>query len=182
MWRFPTSHRDDEIYSTRDATLDDVDSVADIKVRGWADTYAPLVPPDVLAPFLDRVEQSRRLGRLVGAPDTLLLVAGVGDEAPAGFALTFMDRLPEPWMESLHVLREHRGSGIGTLLVRATVKRLLAAGHHSLAWGVIVGNDSAARFYEQQGAVPNGVEPVGWAAGVSHTVYRWPDLTAFNEP
>src|SRR5579872_7490307 len=103
----------DEIYSVRDATLDDVDRLADIKVRGWAGTYAPLVPPDVLAPFLDRVEQARRLGRLIGAPGTLLLVAGVGDEARAGFALTFMDRRPEPKMESLHVLREHRGSGIG---------------------------------------------------------------------
>ncbi len=159
-----------------------MDRVADIKVRGWADTYAPLVPPDVLAPFLDRFEQARRFGRLIGAPGTLLLVAGVGNEAPAGFALTFMDRRPEPWMESLHVLREHRGSGIGTLLLRATANRLVAAGHQSLALGVILGNDSAARFYEQRGAVPNGVEPVGWAADVSHTVYRWPDLTALNEP
>jgi len=171
----------DKRYVVRDATPADLDRVAEIKVSGWADTYAPLVPPGVLAPFLDVPEQARKLRLLLEMPGTLLLVAAAESEPPAGFALTHADRSPEPWMESLHVLRVARGSGIGTALVRATAHRLLERGYRSLAWGVVSGNDSAARFYEHHGAVKVGVEPVDWADGVSHTVYRWPDLTVWNE-
>jgi len=66
----------DKRYVVRDATPADLDRVAEIKVRGWADTYAPLVPPRVLAPFLDVPEQARKLRLLLEKPGTLLLVAG----------------------------------------------------------------------------------------------------------
>lgn len=170
----------DKLYVVRDATPADLGQVAEIKARGWADTYAPLVPPGVLGPFLDAPEQARKLRLLLEAPGTLLLVAAAEAEPAVGFALTHTDRSPEPWMESLHVLRDVRGSGLGTMLVRATARRLLESGYRTLAWGVVLGNDAAARFYEHHGAVKVGVEPVDWADGVSHTVYRFPDLTVWN--
>lgn len=164
----------------RDATEADIARIADIKVSNWADTYGPLIPPAVLARFVDPVTSAAELRSLLGAPGILLLVGEAPTGDVAGFALTYMTRTPEPWLESLHVLRGERGRGLGTSLLCATAERVLAAGHQSMALGVIVGNDSAARFYERLGAINAGVEPVDFAEGVFHTVYRWPDPTAMR--
>ncbi len=160
----------------RDAVAGDVDRVADIKVRNWADIYGPLVPREVLGRFLDKNQAAAEIHELMRSPDTLLLVGpSTGDVQ--GFALTYMARTPEPWLESLHVMREERGRGLGRLLIRETAKRLLAAGYQSLSLGVILGNDRASKFYERLGGVPARVEAVDFADGVEHTVWRWPDLT-----
>ena len=160
----------------RDATASDVERIAEIKARNWADTYGPLVPRDVLGPFLDKERSAEQLRSKIRSPDTLLLVAP-SRGVVQGFALTYMARTPEPWLESLHVLRNERGRGLGKLLIRATAKRLIAAGYHSMSLGVILGNDGASRFYQRLGAVLVRVEPVDFADGVEHTVWRWPDLT-----
>ena len=153
-----------------------MERIAEIKVRNWSDTYGPLVPRELLGPFLDRSRSVGEIRELMRSPEILLLV-GPGDGVIQGFALTYTARSPEPWLESLHVMREERGRGLGKLLIRETAKRLLAAGYGSMSLGVIIGNDRAARFYEHLGGVPVRVEPVGFAEGVEHTVWRWPDLT-----
>ena len=162
--------------AVRDAVALDVDRIAEIKVRNWADTYGPLVPREVLGPFLDKDMAAAQLHELMRAPDMLLLVAP-STGVVQGFALTYEARSPEPWLESLHVMREERGHGLGELLIRETARRLLASGYGSISLGVILGNDGASRFYERLGGVPVRVEPVEFADGVEHTVWRWPDLT-----
>jgi ribosomal protein S18 acetylase RimI-like enzyme len=169
-------HGSDSGRGVREAVASDIDRVAEIKVRNWADTYGPLVPREVLGPFLDRGKAAAQLRELMQLPDTLLLV-GPDDGVIQGFALTYMARSPDPWLESLHVMRDERGRGLGKLLIRETAKRLLAAGYRSLSLGVILGNDRASTFYERLGGVPVRVEPVDFADGVEHTVWRWPDLT-----
>jgi ribosomal protein S18 acetylase RimI-like enzyme len=163
-------------YVVRYATDADLTVVSEIKVRNWAETYGPLLGDNVIAPFLDQDAQLEALRKQASDPDTLLLVADDGNNV-VGFALTFVSRDPVPWLESLHVIAEVRGHGVGTLLMRATAARLLASGHTGMRLGVIVGNDSAARFYERLEGLLMGVEPVTFAAGVSHWVYGWPDLS-----
>jgi len=131
----------------------------------------------VLGPFLDREVQLEDLHHAVARSGTLLLVAIDESGAVGGFGLTYVTREPEPWLESLHVLTELRGQGIGTHLMRATAVRLRACGYDSMRLGVIAGNESAARFYERLGGSLVGVEPVSWAAGAMHQVYRWSSLT-----
>ena len=167
-------------HHVRDATEADLESVSEIKVHNWAETYGPLLGDAVIAPFLDQPAQLAALREQVADPDTLLLVADDGSEV-VGFALTFVGREPVPWLESLHVVAAVRGQGVGTLLIRATAARLLARGHTSMALGVIEGNDDAARFYENLGGIRVRTEPVTFTAGVSHWVYRWPDLSTLSE-
>ena len=131
----------------------------------------------MLSPFLDREAQLEDLRQAVGLPGTLLLVAVDGAEAIGGFALTYMAREPEPWLESLHVLSEFRGHGMGTQLMQSTAAHLHARGYDSMRLGVIAGNDAAARFYERLGGSRIGLEPVSWAEGAMHQVYRWSNLT-----
>ena len=163
-------------FSVRDATVEDLLQVSEIKVRNWADTYGSILEPAVLRPFLDRDAQLAELREKLAEPGTLMLVAEDSSGDITGFAVTYLDDEPEPWLESLHVLRESRGSGTGTLLMRCTAQRVIARGHSSLRLGVISGNVAAARFYERLGGTMIGLEPVTWAQGVAHEVYRWADL------
>jgi ribosomal protein S18 acetylase RimI-like enzyme len=166
----------------RQASDTDLAAVADIKVRSWADTYATLLDNDTLAPFLDGGRQLEYLREVAKRSDTLLLVADEDGAGVVGFALTFLEHAPEPWLESLHVLREHRSRGAGELLMRATAEELTRRGHHTMRLGVIKGNVRAARFYARLGAVFAGREPAGWAPHVWHELYRWPDLERLRLP
>ena len=163
-------------FSVRDATAADLPRVSEIKVRNWADTYGPLLDPAVLRPFLDADAQLAELRETFAQPDVLILVAEDGSGEISGFALTYLETEPEPWLESLHVLRGVRGTGIGSLLMRSTAERLMARGYTSMRLGVISGNVAAARFYERLEGSMIGLEPVSWAPGVAHQVYRWADL------
>lgn len=164
-------------YTIREGLAADLPQVSEIKVRNWVDTYGPLLDPKVLGPFLDRQIQLEDLRQAVALPETLLLVAVDRSGSVGGFGLTYMTREPEPWLESLHVLSELRGRGIGTRLMQATAAQLVARGYDSMRLGVIAGNDAAARFYEHLGGLLIGLEPVSWAEGVMHQVYRWQTLT-----
>ena len=167
-------------WSVRDAVEADLERIAEIKVRNWADTYGPLVPADVLGPFLDRSAAVADLRGHLDSPGTLLLVGERAGQLQ-GFALTYLTQPPEPWLESLHVIAEERGHGLGRELLGETARRVMHAGYRSLSLGVILGNDAAGGFYERLNAVIDRVEPVHWARGVSHTVWRWPDEAALRD-
>lgn len=163
-------------FAVRAATLEDLPRLAEIKVRNWADIYAPLVDPSVLGPFLDRNTQLTGLTTALHRPSTLLLVAEDATRAVVGFALTYLDHQPDPWLESLHVVRESRGGGAGTLLMHATAAGLRARGYRTMRLGVVEGNTAAGRFYERPGGTMTGREPAEWADGVWHEIYRWTDI------
>ena len=162
-------------WSVRDAVEGDVERIAEIKVRNWGDTYGPLVPPEVLEPFLDRGAAAAQLRGHLASAGILILVGEQASGPLQGYALTHLAQPPEPWLESLHVVAEERGHGLGRILLGETARRVIDAGYRSLSLGVILGNDAAGRLYQRLGAVVERVEPVTWARGVSHTVWRWPD-------
>lgn len=151
--------------------------MAQIKVRNWADTYAPLLEPAVLRPHLDANRQLDDLRQAMLRSDAVLLVAEETSGVVIGFSLTYLADEPDPWLESLHVLRESRGSGAGTLLMRETAARVRSRGYNTLRLGVVAGNAAASRFYARLGGEMIGLEPASWAEGVWHELYRWPDLT-----
>lgn len=151
--------------------------MAEIKVRNWVDTYAPLLDPGVLAPFLDEKAQLEELREVLRRPSTIFLVAEDAAGKVIGFALTYLDEQPDPWLESLHVIRESRGTGAGAALMHATGAELIARGHRTMRLGVVQGNAAAGRFYEHLGATMTGREPASWAEGVWHDIYFWPDIS-----
>lgn len=164
------------VISIRDGSEADLERVVEIKVRNWADTYGPLLEPPVLQPHLDPERQLDDLRHSLLRSDAVLLVAEETSGAVIGFSLTYLADEPGPWLESLHVLRESRGSGVGTLLMRETAARILDRGYNTMRLGVVAGNVAASRFYERLGGEMIGLEPASWAEGVWHELYRWPDL------
>ena len=163
--------------SIREGAAPDLEAIAGIKVRSWAETYSSLIDPTVLRKYLDPKREVAALRNAIADPNTIFLVAQDTSGKIAGFSLAFPARQPEPLLESLHVLRESQGRGVGALLLRATAARIRGCGYASMRLAVIAGNAGAARFYQRLGGAFAGLEPTGWAEGVWHEVYRWPDLS-----
>ena len=123
-----------------------------------------------LAPYVDDATtwaaRSALYAELLAKPDTVLLLAYAGD-ALVGYGLAHVMPLEETWVadtwvtgprigeiESLAVLPEQRGQGLGTELLERLERELRAQGVTDLVLGLLPGNDAAARLYARRGYRP----------------------------
>jgi ribosomal protein S18 acetylase RimI-like enzyme len=103
---------------------------------------------------------------LLGKDGTVLLLAHVGT-ALVGYGLAHVMALEETWVadtwrtgarigeiESVAVLPDHRGAGIGTALLDGLEGALADDGVRDLVLGVLPGNTHAIRLYERRGYRP----------------------------
>jgi len=123
-----------------------------------------------LAPYVDDATTwaARRqlYAELLARPDTVLLLAtAVG--ALVGYGLAHVMPAEETWVpdtwvtgprigeiESLAVLPEHRGRGLGTELLDRLERELREQGVTDVVIGVLPGNEGAVRMYERRGYRP----------------------------
>ena len=123
-----------------------------------------------LGPYVDDATtwavRSALYAELLAKPETVLLLASAGD-ALVGYGLAHVMPLEETWVadtwvtgprigeiESLAVLPEHRGQGVGTELLDRLERELRAQGVTDLVLGLLPGNDAAARLYARRGYRP----------------------------
>jgi ribosomal protein S18 acetylase RimI-like enzyme len=98
--------------------------------------------------------------------DTFLLLAS-HEERLVGYAFVHVTPVRDTWvgdtwatgdriaeLESLSVLPEHRGAGIGEALLEICHRELEARGVEDVVIGVLAGNLGALRFYERLGYRP----------------------------
>jgi ribosomal protein S18 acetylase RimI-like enzyme len=103
---------------------------------------------------------------LLAKPDTLLLVALV-DDAAVGYGLAHVLAVDETWIpdtwatgprigeiESLSVLPQYRGGGLGSELLHRLEEHLASQGVEDLILGALAGNHDAIRLYERRGYRP----------------------------
>jgi ribosomal protein S18 acetylase RimI-like enzyme len=123
-----------------------------------------------LAPYVSD-DETWRLRRalyevLLDKPDTLLLLGSV-DEATVGYGLAHVMPVDDTWIpdtwatgsrigeiESLSVLPQYRGSGLGSELIDRLEQHLRATGVEDLILGALPGNTDAIRLYERRGYQP----------------------------
>jgi ribosomal protein S18 acetylase RimI-like enzyme len=104
--------------------------------------------------------------QLLAKPETLLLLAFAGDVA-VGYGLAHVLTVDETWIadtwetgsrigeiESLSVLAQYRGSGLGSELLERLEQHLHAIGVEDLILGALPGNTDAIRLYERRGYQP----------------------------
>jgi ribosomal protein S18 acetylase RimI-like enzyme len=103
---------------------------------------------------------------LLGKPDTLLLIASA-DDSVIGYGLAHVMAVEDSWIEdtwvtgsrigeieSLSVLPQYRGSGLGSVLLDRLEKHLKEIGVQDLILGALPGNTDAIRLYERRGYQP----------------------------
>lgn len=125
-----------------------------------------------LAPTLDSarprqeswVRRRAQYESWLAEPGSFILIAEQNN-CPVGYAMVHLRSASPTWsaseqaaeIETLSVLPEMRGQGIGEALLRGARERLKPLGLSELSLHVLVGNDDAARFYERQGFAPFAV-------------------------
>jgi ribosomal protein S18 acetylase RimI-like enzyme len=120
-------------------------------------------------PLIERTQSWPRRKALyhevLSTPDAFVVVAR-RDGQPVGYALAQFHHGPDDtWptsdrigeIESLAVLPDERGAGLGTELLDVAEDELANRGATTVAIAVMVGNDAAQRFYESRGMVPTTV-------------------------
>jgi ribosomal protein S18 acetylase RimI-like enzyme len=148
-------------------------SAADLNLIGslWVAVHhrhAETMPE--LAPYVsdDETWRVRRMlyEELLAKADTLLLLAFV-DDAAVGYGLAHVMPVDDTWIpdtwvtgqrigeiESLSVLPEYRGSGLGSEFLRRLEEHLHERGVDDLILGALAGNRDAIRLYERRGYQP----------------------------
>jgi ribosomal protein S18 acetylase RimI-like enzyme len=123
-----------------------------------------------LSPYVDDAttwaERRKLYAELLAKPDTVLLLAAAAD-ALVGYGLAHVMPAEETWVpdtwvtgprigeiESLAVLPEHRGRGLGTELLDRLERELREQGVADVVIGVLPGNEGAVRMYERRGYRP----------------------------
>ncbi len=94
-------------------------------------------------------------------PGSFILIAEQAS-APVGYAMVHLRAASPTWssseraaeIETLSVLPETRGQGVGSALLEAVRERLEPLGLGELSLHVLTGNDNATRFYERHGFSP----------------------------
>jgi ribosomal protein S18 acetylase RimI-like enzyme len=154
-------------WQLRTGSADDLDIVEPLWVAVHHQ-HAATMPE--LAPYVsdDQTWQLRRTlyEDLFAKPGTLLVLASIDDRV-IGYGLAHIMATDDTWVadtwitgkrigeiESLSVLPEFRGSGLGTELLMQLEAHLRASGVDDLVLGVLPGNRDALRLYERLGYRP----------------------------
>ncbi len=149
----------------RSATRDDVAVIAEL-IRGLA-RFEKLEQQVVMTDEL-------LAAGLFGDRPYAEVVLAEDDGRPVGFALffhnfsTFLGR-PGIYLEDLFVIPEHRGHGIGRMLLAYLARLAVERGCGRLEWAVLDWNRDAIQFYERLGARPNSDWTVYRLAGEALT-------------
>lgn len=141
----------------RHFTADEWPTYRELRLRALADS------PDAFGSTLEREsaftdnEWRNRLADGVSAPDAIPLVALV-DDTPAGLAWA---RVADDDAEVAHLYQvwvapEHRGLGIGRLLIERAIAWARESGLRVLLLDVTAGNSAAVQLYRQLGFVDAG--------------------------
>jgi len=124
-----------------------------------------------LAPYVsDEVtwqEHRPMYDELFRRPDTFLFLATDGDRL-IGYALGHVTPVEETWiadtwvtgrrigeLESISVLPEYRGQGLGSRLLDEVDREFDSLGVEDVVIGLLPGNEGARRLYERHGFRPN---------------------------
>lgn len=163
------------------ATNQDVDSIAQVHVAAWRESYGGLVPNSVLDALSvsSRAEMWRAV--LSEMPRLQAFVAE-RENAVVGFAAGGACRGNELGQEmevyAIYMLSRAKRHGIGTKLFEALMRDFIEKGARSAGLWVLRDNLPARHFYKKLGGQSAG-EKVDHGRGYELTEvgYIWPDLS-----
>lgn len=172
----------------RSAKRTDAAALAHIHATTWKEAYRGLLD----SAFLDGIAERRmtarwrtQLDRREQDLDEEVLVAQVGSEVVA-FAVVGASREAfAPWdaeITMIYVLKEHRGAGIGRVLMKAAADHCIRRGLFSGGLWVLRDNGAARDFYEVLGGEPTGRKADSVGGQIVQLVgYWWRDLATLAE-
>ena len=148
----------------RAATVEDLEAIAGISVRGWRFAYRGHVPDEILD-GLSEEERVREWGERVREPGDTRAWVVEREGRVAGFAFTGPGRDPDlpraaGDLYALYVEPAAVGTGLGRELFARAVDDLSERGFDPVVVWVLRENERARRFYERAGFREDGATKV----------------------
>lgn len=139
------------MYSIRQATLSDLETIREIAEKTWWATYSPILEKEQIEFMLNKIYSVENISaQLAQGTQTYLLL--IEDGKPVAFA-GYSPREEDPEIYKLHklyCLPETQGKGYGKVLINEVVQKTIEAGKHALDLNVNRHN-KAKNFYEKMG-------------------------------
>jgi ribosomal protein S18 acetylase RimI-like enzyme len=140
----------------RVATLDDVTTISDIRVRSWRFIYKGEMPDDHLMRLDPRASDARWRVMIDGTtPRSRILVAADGGPITGFIALEPANEKHfgyQAYLSAIYIEPEYIGRGLGRALFDAGCGWMREARYADVFWWVIGVNWRAIKFYEKLGA------------------------------
>ena len=176
--------------SIRHAQVEDAEAVAAVHVMAWQESYAGLMPAEMLASFSVE-DRAKRWRRILGKPDPAIATAAFVACAPngsvAGFSSCGLQRSAElaragfgGEFQALYVLRAAQRRGIGRALMGAMARDLADRGLQGSALWVLEGNQPALKFYAVLGGavVAHREDRRGESIVLAEIAYGWASMAS----
>ena len=168
----------------RQAHIEDAAEIAKVHVDSVRTTYAGIDPQD----YLDKLsteEYTRNWVSRLSNPHSYVYVAEDESRHIVGFVSGGAERKGDPLYKgelyAIYLLQAYQGQGIGRLLTRALVKRLVQEGINSMLLWVVTANP-ARHFYEALGGQQVKAKQIEiGGAMLDEIAYGWTDLHVLLE-
>ena len=136
---------------TRQATVNDVETIRQLAERVWWPTYAPIVGDEQVAYMLGEIYSSALISSQIIQNTQAYLLLLENGEAVAFAAYSPRPESPEIYkLHKLYCLPATQGKGYGKILINKVFEHVLAAGKNILELNVNRFN-TAKSFYEKLG-------------------------------
>ncbi len=171
----------------RRAKFSDIKDIAYVQVKSWETTYPGLLPDETIK---SRTVESRTQKLTEFWPDLetstkrCVIVAETEEGNIVGFVVggrSFDNNLPyEGEVYSIYIIKEYQNKGLGTTLMKETVKFLENLGFKTMIVWVLEGNKQASLFYEKLGGIAKE-RKMKDIEGKEYLVngYVWEDISNF---
>lgn len=164
----------------REATADDMTTVARLHAQSWQQHYRGILRDDYLDHKVMADRQEVWQERFSHPSDTQHIVVATEDEQLVGFACTYLHDDPQ-WgalLDNLHVRPPWQGRGVGRGLMKASAEWVREQDpEEGLYLWVLEKNTAARAFYERMAGVNQEKATTDNPGGGTASVYRivWPD-------
>jgi GNAT superfamily N-acetyltransferase len=139
------------MYSIRQATINDLETIRQIAEKTWWATYSSILEKEQISFMLGEIYSVEKISsQLINGTQSYLLL--LEDDQPVAFA-GYSPREEDPDIYKLHklyCLPETQGKGYGKILINEVANKTLEAGKHTLDLNVNRYN-KAKDFYEKMG-------------------------------
>jgi L-amino acid N-acyltransferase YncA len=141
----------------RRARADESDTIAEVHVQSWQESYRGLIPQFVLD-GLSLPDRKRAWREIFAELGRYPVYVAEEDGAMVGFANGGTSRSEALGQEmevyAIYLLARAQRRGIGSKLLKTVMRDFIAAGKKSAGLWVLRDNAIARRFYEKLGAFP----------------------------
>ena len=143
--------------SLKPCTQGDFDTLRELSIRTYYETFAHLNTPEDMAAYLDEAFNAQRLSRELDNPDSSFFFL-YADECLAGYlklneapSQTDINDAASLEIERIYVSKEFQGAGLGQYLMEQAIS-IAAERSKACVWlGVWEKNERAIRFYKRNG-------------------------------